>query len=348
MPDAPMTAERVHEHETLAPKTERIGRPLAILIVQGLAMLGGLWILFYALFLAFPYLSAGAGIIYRAKLKLETQGHIFPADSNARRILIFGDSKILAGFVPDTFDSLASTAGLKTYSFNSGYPGITSFVPELSELVEKGQSPDVLLLTFRWADTGTQTDFFHFVPNDHDLAEKIFPFRYLVRDTLSFLVTSRRHGGVRNFYAESKNTVDEVTRDRGYYFVAEQSVYPDNRLPDDFHLDSDNPGLVDSRKGDPTSPQLKTLQEIISSRHIQCYYVPTYARQGERAAPPEHDEAFAHLLAQNNLPCKVLGPFYFLYPNSYFSDQSHLNPDGAKVYTRDVFRLLSTEWSGGQ
>jgi hypothetical protein len=39
----------------------------------------------------------------------------------------------------------------------------------------------------------------------------------------------------------------------------------------------------------------------------------------------------------------VLGPDYFLYPNALFSDQTHLNTAGARVYTEALYRLVQNQ-----
>ena len=86
------------------------------------------------------------------------------------------------------------------------------------------------------------------------------------------------------------------------------------------------------------SSQLTELNQLVSQYHIRCYYVPYYLRIGE-AADATYDQAFATLVEQAT-SCKLLGPDYFLYPNRFFSDQTHLNRAGAEAYTQDLFRLL--------
>jgi hypothetical protein len=66
------------------------------------------WVFFYAVFREFPYLSSGAEVCYRSKVSLELKGSVFPARTHSLRVLIFGDSRILDGFVPEYFDGLAS------------------------------------------------------------------------------------------------------------------------------------------------------------------------------------------------------------------------------------------------
>lgn len=321
----------------------REGRQIAWSVVKALFAFGLLWFFFYGIFRAFPYLSQGAAVIYRSKLKQEMHGTIYPANFTGRRVLIFGDSKVLAGFVPDLFDSLAASGGANVRSYNSGYPAHPGFVPEFRRMIQnKSSIPNVLLLTNPWAPADQGFDVFHPLPNDHDIAERLFPFRYLIRDSLSFLFTSRAHGGVLNFYRDARLNDANSIRDRGYYFIAEQSHFPHDSLPDDFHLSSDQPHQVSLRDADATSPELAQLNQIVREHHIQCYFVPYYMRTGQAAPAPAIDRPFGQLLSRST-SCTMLGPDYFLYPPRMFSDMTHLNREGAKVYTADIYRLVAKQ-----
>jgi len=61
---------------------------------------------------------SGAEVIFQAKLDRELRGSIFPPDSTAHKVIIFGDSRILAGFVPKNSTpwllNMASTLFLST------------------------------------------------------------------------------------------------------------------------------------------------------------------------------------------------------------------------------------------
>lgn len=318
------------------------GRRIAWFLAKALLGFALLWLIFYGIFREFPYLSEGASVINRCKLAEEMHGALYPANFTGPRVLIFGDSKVMAGFVPDQFDQLAATAGEDVRSYNSGYPANTSFVPELQQIVRNPASvPNVLLLTNAWEPPGRGPDVFHPFPGDHDIAQRLFPFRNLIRDSLSFWYTSRTHGGVFNFYRLARLNVANMLRDRGYYFIAEQSHFPNDSLPDDFHFSSDQPGVAALRIANANSPELAQLNNIIREHPMQCYFVPTYMRTGQAAPAPAIDRPFARMLSQSS-PCKLLGPDYFLYPPHLFSDMTHLNREGAKVYTADIYRLVAS------
>jgi hypothetical protein len=296
-----------------------------------------LWAAFWRTFDQFPYIATGADVVYYAKTQIETSGVVFPRNVPGEKVIVFGNSRVLAGFVPEYFDRIASDRGGRYVSFNSGFPARDGFVAELTEMVRRGQTPDVVLLTQPWRESATVFKFFR---NDHDLAERAFPFRHLPRDTVSFLANSRVHGGLANSYRLSQKRARQMLLDRGYYFIAEQSHFPAESLPPDFHLPTDTPHETVSRMADPESRELTDLNRILDQHHIRCFYVPDYRRTAAAAPAVAYDQKFADLLRRNS-SCRLLGPDYFSYPNELFSDSVHLNHKGALIYTEDIHRLLA-------
>ena len=124
-----------------------------------------------------PYLKNGSDVVFSAKLQWEQKGQVFPSDPAVTRVLIFGNSKILAGFVPAWFDQMSSANHLKVSSFNSGFPGSDLFLPPLEAMCARGQAPNVLLLTLPWNPDPPRRGIFHFIPDDHAVIDELFPFR---------------------------------------------------------------------------------------------------------------------------------------------------------------------------
>jgi hypothetical protein len=306
-----------------------------------------LWVGFLSLYRSFPYVKNGADVVFAAKLRWESSGPIFPADDQALRVLIFGNSKILAGFVPSFFNELSAADNLKVSSFNSGFPGSALVLPPLKAMCERGQAPNILLLTLPLTPDPPKRSIFRFIPDDHDVIQQLFPFRSLARDFTSFLMHAPSHGGMAEYYREAEQHEKEAIADRGYYLISEQSNLPGGRLPDNFRLESDQPDTIPGRVATPRSAALTELNHLVMQYHMHCYYVPYYLRIGEAAAPASYDQQFAALVEQTT-SCKVLGPDYYLYPNKLFSDQTHLNGAGARVYTEALFRLLESKLSSGQ
>ncbi len=297
------------------------------------------WAAFYGLSRSFPYLRNGSDIVFRAKLRWEHEGQIFPANPGVIRVLIFGNSKILAGFVPAWFDQMSAANHQQTSSFNSGFPGSDLFLPPLEAMCARGQAPNVLLLTLPWSSDPPRRGIFHFLPDDHAVIDGLFPFRNFLRDLTAFLLSAPSHGGVRSYYRESEEDERQVIAERGYHLITEQSRFATGRLPDDFRLASDQPKQVLPRVAPAQSAQIGQLNQLIRQYHIECYYVPFYLRNGEAAPSPETDARFRAQVEQAT-SCKLLGPDYYLYPNRLFADQTHLNQAGARIYTEALFQLL--------
>ena len=297
------------------------------------------WAALYGLWRELPYLKNGSDVVFGAKLQWEHKGQVFPADSAVTRVLIFGNSKILAGFVPAWFDQMSSADHLHVSSFNSGFPGSDLFLPPLQAMCARGQAPNVLLMTLPWSRDPRPRGIFHFIPDDHAVIDDLFPFRNFLRDLTAFLLSAPSHGGVMSYYREAEENERDVIGERGYHLITEQSRFAGGRLPDDFHLASDQPLQKLPRNAPSPSVQIAQLNQLIRQYHIDCYFVPFYLRNGEAAPPEARDARFAAQVEQAT-PCKLLGPDYYLYPNRLFADQTHLNEAGARVYTEALFQLL--------
>jgi len=296
------------------------------------------WASLYGVSRALPYLKNGSDVVFDAKLRWERTGQVFPPDPAITRVLIFGNSKILAGFLPASFDQMSSASHLKVSSFNSGFPGSDLMLPPLRAMCERGQAPNVLLLTLPWEENPPKRGIFHFIPDDHAVIDDLFPFRNFLRDLTAFLLNAPSHGGLVSYYREAEENEHDVIDQRGYHLITEQSHFPGGRLPDNFHLESDKPMEVIPRIAPSQSGQIGELNQLVRQYRMDCYYVPYYLRVGE-AAPTTEDVHFTALVEQRTT-CKVLGPDYYLYPNRLFADQTHLNQAGARVYTEALFQLL--------
>jgi hypothetical protein len=134
------------------------------------------WALFYGLSRGLPYLKNGSDIVFSAKLQFEEEGRVFPADPAVTRVLIFGNSKILAGFVPAWFEQISLANHLNVSSFNSGFPGSDLFLPPLEAMCARGQAPKVLLLTLPWNLTHPGVASFISFPTITRLLISSFPF----------------------------------------------------------------------------------------------------------------------------------------------------------------------------
>ena len=298
-------------------------------------LLAILWLSFYFLWRELPYVRAGAAVVYSAKEAQERSGQIFPPSVPfSSRLIVFGNSKVLAGFIPQIFDAeMAARTGARPYSANMGKPDESRFVQDLALLAARGQAPRDVLVTLPWAIESAKVD-------DDQTMDKLFPFRKLPRDLILFSLLSSSRGGPAALYRFGEQAVSAMQQNRGWYFIAGQSHYPGNRLPDEFHLGTDTPDRVDDPAFFPTGPEFQQLNQLAERYDLRIRIVPSYHRTGELAPSPAYAATVAKRLS--GWPrFTVAGPNYFLFPARYFSDPVHLNPEGAALYTRQLAGLLT-------
>lgn len=304
------------------------------------ALLAVLWLVFFAAWHSLPYVRPGTDVIYAAKEKNELQGRVFRAPlpdalPDAGRLIVFGNSKVLTGFIPDVFDQEVRPVIPGIYSVNMGKPDESRFVRDLEILARHRQLPSRIVLTLPWSTTARGP----FLRDDEAVASTLFPFRRLPRDLVLFWALAPFHGGAAAFYRHAETAVINMTTNRGWYFIEGQSHFPGHRLPDDFSLASDTADRIDDPAFIPSGPEFAQLCKFADQQNVRYYIVPSYHRTGEMAPPPPQAASVAgRLRGYRNFT--VLGPNYFLFPPRYFSDPVHLNPEGAKLYTRELARLL--------
>jgi len=308
--------------------------------------LGGfalLYLLFLGIYLRFPYLRPGDNLVATMKHDTARNGNFFKSARGERiHVVAFGYSKMLSGFRPDLFDSQMAAGGFATESYNFGLPGDSKFVSDLEAMAAHGTAPDIALLTFPWPSTPPPgPTFFHFINNDQELMEELFPFHHLPRNLFILAVQAHSLRRMPEVYEEDKQSVFQVAKDRGYYFISRQSHYPHDELPPTLRLPTDKPQELSPRVV-TLGPVYEQLATALAQHKIKCLLIPNYFRDGEFALPPTPNPQTARVLeGQPNVA--VVGPDYWLYANRLFSDPEHANRPGAVTYTKDVADLV-TGW----
>jgi hypothetical protein len=292
-----------------------------------------LWVLFYYLWRELPNVRAGSVIVYAAKEELERDGQLFPPSVPASaRVIVFGNSKVLSGFVPRLFDA---ETGL--YSFNLGKPDESHVARDLELLARTNQLPRTILLTLPWTTEKTPL-----LPGDDAIMNTLFPFGKLPRDLALFWLRARERGGLAAFYRFGEQSASQMRRDRGWYFIEGQSHYPGDSLPDNYRLPADRPGVVDDPAFVPEGSEFARLNGLGEQYNLRFCIVPSYHRMGELAPSPLFAASVAARLRQYRR-FAVRGPNYLLFPNRYFSDPVHLNPAGARLYTHRLAELTASD-----
>ena len=298
-----------------------------------LLLLAASWLALYFAWRAVPHVRAGHQQIYDYKLSEIAGGEIFPQGAPEIRLVIFGNSRVQAGFRPDLFDELSGGA---IHSYNLGLPATSSFLDELETLVARGQVPTHVLLTLPWSEK-EKTAYAKLLGDDHRLISTLFPFRHFFRDLGQFFVRAGRNGGIRAYYRHMAGLVAQARRDRGYFFIENQSHFPGHRLPADFHVASESPDEEWARPASASSPHLERLLSLSRRAGFKVLLVPEYYREAQYAPASEYPKGRSALAQYGVL---LLGPNYWRYPNRFFSDPTHLNREGADLHTRNLWQLV--------
>jgi hypothetical protein len=288
----------------------------------------------------FPYLQSGADLVAAYKHDLSRSGMPF-SEKPALKVMAFGNSVTLAGFVPALFDSTVSAlGGPSVESYNFGLPADARFVDDLEAFAARGQAPDVALLLVPWDSVPPPArTIFAFLPEDAYIMRALFPYRLLPRNFSIALAESRgRPFVMRENYQHAAKTVRQVQVDRGYYFIARQSRFPNDELPTDFRDVTDTPDRPEPRHV-PGGSVLERLAALAERYHITFILIPRYLREHRAALPDSVNSATLQRLAPYS-HFSVAGPDYWRYPNELFSDAVHANRRGAAVYTKALAGLL--------
>lgn len=333
------------------PASQAETRTLLRRLLGFLALLAVIWLVLYWLWIAFPYIRNGSDLTILAKRERLIESNLFDGDDDRPvKLLVFGDSRALCAFVPETFDLLSQGS---VASWNLGMPGRREFLDLLEQALAAGNRPTHVFLLVPWnTEPEFQPTLFHWFQSDRKIVDALFPFRDLPRDVVVFALNARKHGGLSAFYQYSRHSIDQMIADRGYYFIVGSARFPDHRLPPEFtmwidevhdtywwHLNVRDEKNVHARDVVATGPQFERLRQIANEYGIRFVFIPTYARVTHADRPPPINESTVRALAPYDPEFSVVGPDYIIYPNRYFSDEVHLNEEGADVYTRDLWDI---------
>ncbi|HXH45163.1 MAG TPA: hypothetical protein VNK51_15095 [Bradyrhizobium sp.] len=296
-------------------------------------LFGAVWSALTAAYVLLPFLRPGSVVIADAKFDTLVKNPMFePQDQY--RVMVFGYSKILSAFRARDLDA---EMGAHFRSYNLALPGEVRFLPILEAALAAGNIPTHVLLTIPWDDKAEVDGLASLLRDDNRLASTLFPFRTLPRDAALFLFQNQRRltEAVRDVEAQRSAMID----DRGWYFIKSQSHYPDDRLPADYSLPTDNAARSQPRLIPERSHVRDRLEHLARQHGFQVIFVPGLFREGEVAPCPLSHRLRVTAISEQPL-IRVFGPDYFTYPPALFADPQHMNPTGAKVYTADLARLL--------
>ncbi len=299
------------------------------------------WLVLYAVWITFPYVRNGTRCIQDAKRERLVRGSLFAAAENRYRLLVMGDSRVLSGFLPARFDELS---GGRVSSYNLGLPAEKEFLTLLESALEAGNIPTHVFSINCWEMQDFHPTPWKWVKSDKRLMATLFPFRGFPRDAAAFFRSARKEGGLAARYEATRRTVDNMLAERGFYFIEFASMYPNDRLPDDYSNPSDTPTEVESRLVRTEGSQFQRLRELADRYEFDVYLIPVHFRDRNRAEPPATNEETQKAIA--GYPrFHLLGPDYIRYPNRAYADPVHMNREGAAAYTDDLWNLSSDLFS---
>lgn len=294
-----------------------------------------LWLGFGAAYVRFPYVRNGASIIYSTKFDYVSNHAVF--DSGRRyRIAVLGDSRALAAFRPDDFDRRFADGSVQ--SFNLALPGERDLLPILRNFLASGNRPTHVLITTALPDWPAPT-LLSTLRDDRAINRFLFPFQALPRDLALFVAGAIGGRGLVGQYVYGAEQAAGMIRDRGWYFIAGQSHYPNDRLPADYALPSDRPTVVALRPVHPGGRLFRELAALAQAHDFRVLLVPNVLRRG-RFAPARAPSSDGPEPIAGSDRVERIGPDYLLLPAPQFSDSTHLNRHGARQYSQYLARLL--------
>jgi hypothetical protein len=302
-------------------------RQVARLMITFIARFSLLWLLAFSVWKSLPFVRPGADIVNESKVAFLSGGELYPRRASIR-IAVFGNSRMLSGFVPERFDR---EVGRGVESYNLALAGNSFFLDELERLANSGNPPTHVLLQSVWDSQQGET-FLNAIKQDRAIIKWAFPFRTFPRDLILFAVLSRSRNGLMAYYRKSADTVQAIAKDRGYFFIESQSHFPGHRLPDDYELPTDTPSVVRPRPVTTSGRAFERIKELSQKYNFQVILIPDNFRRKAFAKPPLVNEAVDRALTPFKRFHRI-GPDYLPFENRYYSDPVHLNPEGAQLYT---------------
>ena len=332
------------------------------LFIKKLFILGLLLIL---AMLGLNYLGVKAGKIYKdgaaqvceTKRNLARSGALY-YEKDKINVLFMGTSRILAGIVPTFFDELS---GGRTLSYNFALPAlpIGSSYFMLEDYLEKNPSPQWIIMQlhinrcrictlFNYYSNqgligwGEIFSLFMESQSKNIAINYIFPFKMYAFFTVQYLYNRIFHPSrLRQLQEDNRAILSRMIQERGYYFIEEQAVSPDNRLPADFgEMGKISADTRERMEYDPfNDPYVEKFFDLTRENGVKVLLVQPVYRQNQVLQYEKIPLQFEMILKEyDHVFLAKQGWKLKHYENRFFSDQTHLNRDGARQFTREIYQ----------
>lgn len=323
-------------------------------------LLLGLLLLFIILVL--NYFGVKAGNIYKdgAALVCETKREMIRSGEvsyvkGKTNVLFMGTSRILAGIVPTYFDKLS---GGKTFSFNLAFPAlpVSSSYFALQDYLVKNPPPEYVVMELDINKCKDCTLFNYYANQGHggvgemaslfmNLKDKsiiinyFFPFKMYKFFVFKYFFDSIfRPANISQIKEKNRIILNRIKKERGYYFIEEQAVTEDRLLQAQFAKKKRR--LIE--KGvvyDPfIDPYIKKFFDLTFKKKIKVLLIQPVLREKQSLQYKEMPLQFASILKRySNVYMANEGWKLKFYERRFFGDITHLDKDGAFIYTRKIF-----------
>lgn len=306
----------------------------------------------------------GAALVCEAKRRMVRSGALQHKENKAA-VWFMGNSRILAGLVPLHFDKLS---GDRTFSYNLALPAlpISSSYFVLEDYLEKNPPPQyiVMQLYINHGRTGTVGNYyaaqgmsgwhemfslFKNRDNKSILLNYIFPFRMYWSHTCRYLYNRIFHPpAVRRLQKNNRAVLNRVAAGRGYYFIEEQAVSGDNRLPEEL-VRKRGGGFKKGGVYDPfIDPYVEKFFALTLENGIKVMLIQPVYRRGQFLQYVKNPPQFTALLERYKHVAMAKGGWKLkFYDNHFFSDLVHLNKDGALRFTGEIYKEFNEVFPAG-
>jgi hypothetical protein len=282
-------------------------------------------------------------------------------------VLFMGHSKILSGIIPEYFDSLMDH---KVYSLNLSLPAlpIGPHYFELLDYLKCNPNPEYIVLHLTKSSKKPHPIFamlfgslavqgikfpeelisYWINREDKQVVYNFFYPRRIYRRYIGICTYNLifDYTQIHNKKESNIKIIDQMIKDRGYYFIKEQALFSDHKLPKNFKSTlTENPGNVITFKRQlqekidylNDDPYVKKFFDLVLLNNIKVLLIVQYYREGTFVQLQEMPKLYQAVLDHyQNVFIAEDGWKLKFYSNAFFSDPAHTNYEGAKLYTEDI------------
>lgn len=296
----------------------------------------------------------GAAVICEQKRKA-VRKNLFPSSPDRQNILFMGNSVTLAGLLPEYFDSLN---GGKSLSYNLSLPALP-LGPQyfmLKDYLRNNKAPDYIIIypVFDYGDTRNFFDKYaiqgikfpqeiisYLLHRDNKVVvmNYVFPMNlYNVHMIRYLFYLLKEPGAIAEKKAYNQLITSLMVKSKGYYFIREQAAFPGDRLPDQYRQAKDS-NMAPYDYDPDKDYYAKIFFDLAKEKNIKVLMIQKYARHYTTAQYDKEPVYFSKIAARYPNVKYVKGAYKIRFmENRYFADPTHLNPEGARIYTNEVFR----------